>query len=93
MSFTAPPKSVLLDAPGGTSINSNSSELEIKRHEHANAAFLAGRHTLRSAGRRVEEVVDHVCARDCAPCGYADYTPLRDGLQALSALWSGKRKR
>jgi hypothetical protein len=87
-----PPKSVLLDAPGGTSIDSNSSELEIKRHEHANAAFLAGRYALRSAGSRAEEVVDSVCVRECVPCGYDDYTALRNGLQALLALWSSRKK-
>jgi hypothetical protein len=87
-----PPKSVLLDARGGTGIDSNSSELEIKRHEQANRAWIEGRNALRLAAGRAEQVVDAVCARECAPCGYAEYTALRDGLQALSILWSGKRK-
>jgi hypothetical protein len=88
-----PPTSVLLDARGGTGIDSNSNELEIKRHEHANAAFLAGRHALRSAGSRAEQVVDHVCARDCAPGGFEDLVALRDGLQALHNLWSDRKAR
>jgi hypothetical protein len=62
------------------------------RKSSCNRAWIEGRNALRLAAGRAEEVVDTVCVRECAPCGYAEYTALRDGLQALSILWSGKRK-
>ena len=89
-----PPKTISFDNPGGTGIDpdSNSGELEVKRHERANAAYLAGRHALRSAGSRGEQVVDSVCIRECVPAGFEDITALRNALQALSRLWSSKGK-
>ena len=89
-----PPRTISFDAPGGspTDPDSESGAQEVKLHEQANRAWIEGRNALRLAAGRAEEVVDAVCVRECAPCGYAEYTALRDGLQALSILWSGKRK-
>jgi hypothetical protein len=89
-----PPKTISFDAPGGspTDPDTESGAQEVKLQNQANRAWIEGRNALRLAAGRAEEVVDAVCVRECAPCGYAEYTALRDGLQALSILWSGKRK-
>ena len=54
--------------------------------------FLEGRNALRLAGLEAERVVDQVCVRDQAPAGFGELNALRAGLQALSALWSDRRK-
>ena len=89
-----PPRTALLDAIGGRSTDpdTESGRREVRRHEHASAAYLEGRHVLRLAGRDAERVVDSVCARDCAPAGFGGLNALRAGLAALAALWSAKRK-
>jgi hypothetical protein len=89
-----PPKTISFDAPGGspTDPDTESGAQEVKLHNQANRAWIEGRNALRLAAGRAEEVVDAVCVRECAPCGYAEYTALRDGLQALSILWSSRRK-
>ena len=53
-----PPRTVSFEAGLGRSPDSESNEFEVRLHECANAAFLAGRHALRSAGSRAEQVVD-----------------------------------
>ena len=87
-----PPRTVSFEAGLGRSPDSESNKSEVRLHECANAAFLAGRHALRSADSRAELVVDSVCARDCAPGGFEDLVALRNGLQALTALWTSRRK-
>ena len=89
-----PPRTVPLDAIGGTPVDPDSAtgERGVRRHERASAAWLEGRNALRLAGRDAERVVDSVCARDCALAGFGELNALRAGLQALAALWSAKRK-
>ena len=86
-----PPKTVLLDAIGG-SPDGETNEREVRRHERASAEWLAGRDALRSAGGLAERTVSSVCELDQAPAGYAELVALRAGLAALAALWSAKRK-
>ena len=89
-----PPRTLSLDAIGGTPIDPDTTtgEREMRRHERASADYLAGRNALRLAGLEAERVVDHVCARDQALAGFGELSALRAGLQALAALWSAKRK-
>ena len=87
-----PPKTVLLDAVGGPSNDSESSESEICRHEHVSAVYLEARDVLRLAGRGVERAVDHVVVQDLAAGGYEEMTALRDGLSALALCWTTKRR-
>ena len=89
-----PPRTVPLDAIGGTPVDPDSAtgEREVRRHERASAAWLEGRNALRLAGRDAERVVDDVCAQDRAPAGFDDLNALRAGLAALAALWSARRK-
>jgi hypothetical protein len=90
-----PPRTVLLDAPGGQPADPDSAKglREAKRHERASLDYVEGRDVLRRAGRNIEHVVDHVCIQDCAPAGFYEYEALRTGLQALLAHWSAKRRR
>jgi len=79
---------------GGTPSDpdSDAGRHEAKRHEHAAAAYLEGRHVLRLAGAAAERVVDSVCVQDQAPAGFHELDALRAGLQALSTWWSARRK-
>jgi hypothetical protein len=57
------------------------------------AAYIAGRDALRLAGSDALRVLDAVIVHNKAPAGFAEFKTLRDGLQVLSVLWSGRRKR
>jgi len=88
------PRALSFDTPGGSPIDPDSEkgERERLRHERATALYLEGRHALHLAGLEAERVVDHVCARDQALAGFYELSALRAGLQALSTLWSDRRK-
>jgi len=89
-----PPKTLPLDAKGGTPADPDSAAgvREARRHERVAAAYLEGRHVLRLAGHEVERVVDSVCVQDRAPAGLHELDALRTGLQSLSTWWSARRK-
>ena len=89
-----PPRTLQLDAVGGTPADPDSDvgAREALRHRRATAAFLDGRHALRLAGAAAERAAADVCERDCVPVGPIELEALRTGLRSLSTWWSTKRK-
>jgi hypothetical protein len=89
-----PPRTVLLDAQGGTPADPDSEKgvREAKRDERASLQFLNGRNVLRLAGPATADVMERVCVHDQLPAGLDELNILRNGLGALSAEWNAKRK-
>jgi hypothetical protein len=67
-------------------------EREARQHQRAVLDYLSGRNSLRLAGSAAERAVESVCVHDQAPAGWSELEALRCGLQALSALWTARRK-
>ena len=88
------PRTAALETHGGTPADPESATgaRQARRHHRATAAWLDGRNALRVVGSTAERVVNAVCAEGQAPAGLSELESLQEGLRALSALWSAKRK-
>ena len=72
--------------------DSDIGQKEARRHEKASAAYAEGKYVLKNAGRLTEQAVEATVLRDCYPAGVAELAALRDGLSALWALWSSRKR-
>ena len=88
------PRSVALEASGGSPIDPNSAKgvKEARQHSRTVHGYLGALEALKRTGEAPRLAVRDVCEFNLFPVGSFQLAALRTGLQGLAAWWAGVKK-